>query len=138
MKSRHILVVLGTIALFTGLTAGVQASNHAEREGKPMVQVTVPKLTMPEQTGKFLFDESCASCHGTNAAGQDGVAPPLVHIIYEPNHHADVSFQMAAQRGVRAHHWPFGDMPPVEGVTSAEVKRITQYVRAVQRANGIQ
>jgi len=138
MKSRHNLVAFVTIALFTGLIAGVQASNHTKPEGKPMVQVTVPKLTMPEQMGKFLFDESCASCHGTDAAGQEGLAPPLIHKIYEPNHHADIAFIFAAQRGVRAHHWPFGDMPPVEGVTSAEVKRITQYVRAVQRANGIQ
>jgi len=66
-----------------------------------------------------------------------GVAPPLVHKIYEPNHHGDMAFLMAARNGVRAHHWKFGNMPPVEGITDAEVITIVAYVRALQRANGI-
>jgi hypothetical protein len=72
-----------------------------------------------------------------NAAGQDGVAPPLVHIIYEPSHHGDESFQRAVAMGVRGHHWPFGDMPPVGGITRADVKMITFYIRELQLANGI-
>ena len=79
----------------------------------------------------------CAACHGVNAAGKDGVAPPLVHKIYEPSHHGDESFQRAAALGVRAHHWPFGNMPAVEGVTRGDVKMITAYIRELQRANGI-
>lgn len=105
--------------------------------GKPIVNVTVPELDGMALAGKSAFDTNCASCHGANAAGQDGVAPPLVHIIYEPNHHGDQAFYLAARQGVRSHHWPFGDMPPVEGVTDRDIAKIVAYVRSLQRANGI-
>lgn len=105
--------------------------------GDPLAQVIVPKLTEENTAGQVLFDKNCAACHGANAAGRDGIAPPLVHLIYEPSHHADISFQRAAKLGVKAHHWPFGNMPPVEGVSEADVTKITSYVRALQRANGI-
>ncbi|WP_420407527.1 c-type cytochrome [Hoeflea sp.] len=105
--------------------------------GAAMVSVTVPELSGPAQDGEALFNRSCATCHGKNAAGQDGVAPPLIHKIYEPNHHGDASFRLAAANGVRAHHWPFGNMPPVEGITETEIRKITLYVRELQRANGV-
>ena len=53
------------------------------------------------------------------------------------NHHGDMSFVIAAQNGVRAHHWKFGNMPAVKGVTQADVLNIVAYVRALQRENGI-
>ena len=105
--------------------------------GAPLVDVAVPALSGEAKAGEALFNANCAACHGANAAGQEGVAPPLVHIIYEPNHHSDAAFHLAAQRGVRAHHWPFGNMAPVDGVGEAEVDRIVTYVRTLQRANGI-
>lgn len=105
--------------------------------GAALADVRVPELSAVALEGERLFNESCASCHGKNAAGQDGVAPPLVHKIYEPGHHGDASFLIAAMNGVRAHHWPFGNMPPVEGVTEEDVAKIVTYVRELQRANGI-
>ena len=105
--------------------------------GPPLVKVTVPQLEAAAKSGETAFNNNCAVCHGLNAAGQDGVAPPLVHVIYEPNHHGDAAFIRAAKQGVRAHHWPFGDMPPVENVTDHEIGNIISYVRALQRANGI-
>ena len=78
-----------------------------------------------------------ATCHGTDASGRMGYGPPLVHRIYEPSHHGDMAFLIAAQRGVKSHHWPFGDMPPQEGLTQGDVKSIVAYVRELQRANGI-
>lgn len=105
----------------------------------PLAEVVVPTALSPRaQQGETYFNAVCASCHGVNAAGQDGVAPPLVHRIYEPSHHGDMAFVLAARNGVRAHHWPFGDMPPVEQVlTDAELGAIVVYVRELQRANGI-
>lgn len=102
-----------------------------------IVVVDIPKLSIAAQSGKQAFDKYCASCHGSNAAGREGKAPPLIHRIYEPNHHGDMAFFLAAKNGVRAHHWPFGNMPPVDGVTEAEIKNIIVYVRELQRANGI-
>ena len=108
-------------------------------EGTDLVNVTLPDtLSEQAQTGKQIFDAVCAACHGTNGAGKDGFGPPLVHIIYEPNHHGDMSFFMAVQNGVRAHHWQFGNMPPQEGLTKGDVAGIIAYVRELQRANGIE
>jgi mono/diheme cytochrome c family protein len=94
-------------------------------------------LSENAQIGKLAFEAKCTSCHGTNAAGRDGVAPPLVHIIYESNHHGDESFQRAVAMGVQAHHWSFGNMPVVEGLTRGDVKMIIRYIRELQRENGI-
>jgi hypothetical protein len=63
--------------------------------------------------------------------------PPLVHPVYRPGHHADVAFELAVRRGVRAHHWRFGDMPPQPAVPPGEVGQITRFVRELQQANGI-
>ena len=107
-------------------------------DGAPIVEVSLPaELSANAQIGKRAFEDKCAACHGTNAAGQNGIAPPLVHKTYEPGHHSDMAFVMAAKNGVRAHHWQFGNMPPVEGLTDADVKMIARYVRELQAENGI-
>lgn len=113
------------------------ASPDQTATGLPIVEVKMPQLSERAKAGETAFEQKCAVCHGENAAGQDGVAPPLIHIIYEPSHHGDQSFYLAAKNGVRAHHWPFGNMPAVEGITDQEIADITYYIREVQRANGI-
>ncbi len=87
--------------------------------------------------GAALFERKCAECHGREAKGTDK-GPPLVHRIYEPSHHADAAFYLAVRQGVRSHHWPFGDMPPVEGVANEEIAQIVGYVRGLQRVAGIE
>jgi mono/diheme cytochrome c family protein len=88
------------------------------------------------QAGEAKFNAHCAACHGPQATGtQQG--PPLVHKIYEPNHHGDAAFLRAAEFGVRAHHWEYGNMPKIEAVSSADVEQITRYVRWLQRQAGI-
>ena len=114
------------------------ASPQAGSNGAAIVDIAVPEdLSEKAKIGKVAFDAKCASCHGANAVGQEGVAPPLVHIIYEPSHHADEAFQRAVAGGVRSHHWRFGDMPPVDGLTRGDVGMIVAYIRELQRANGI-
>ncbi|TKB74429.1 MAG: cytochrome c [Nitrospira sp.] len=91
----------------------------------------------PEFTaGEAKFTANCLSCHGQEGKGTPQ-GPPLVHKIYEPNHHGDEAFQRAAANGVRAHHWQFGDMPKVATVAPADVAEIIQYVRWLQRQAGI-
>lgn len=103
-----------------------------------LAEVIVPAtLSDNAQIGKTAYDANCASCHGINGAGQDGVAPPLIHKIYEPSHHGDEAFQRAAALGVQAHHWQFGNMAPVAGLTRGDVGMIVAYIREVQHANGI-
>lgn len=88
------------------------------------------------RNGEATFNAHCARCHGARAAGT-AQGPPLVHKIYEPNHHGDAAFLRAAGNGVRAHHWNFGDMPKIEGVTPEDVQQIIRYVRWLQRQAGI-
>lgn len=113
-------------------------STTAPAQAGAMVAVTRPEqLSQQAQMGKRAFEAVCAECHGQNAAGKTGKGPPLIHKIYEPSHHSDMSFQLAVQNGVRAHHWDFGNMPSQDGLTKADVTAITAYVREVQQANGI-
>ena len=133
--------IIGLLALATWAAYRPQdetISREAAQASAPMVEVAIPaSLPAQAEAGKTLYDSNCAACHGVAAAGQAGVAPPLIHKIYEPSHHGDIAFQMAAQNGVRAHHWTFGDMPPIAGVTQAQIDAIVAYVRALQRENGI-
>ncbi|SEK65490.1 Cytochrome c [Roseovarius nanhaiticus] len=141
------LLAIGAAATYWGVmpqapqTAGrsmAPSDSNDIGQGALIADVTVPaKLTADAQIGKRAYEAKCAECHVTNAAGQNGIAPPLVHKIYEPSHHSDMAFVMAAKNGVRAHHWQFGNMAPVGGVTDAEVKLITRYVRELQRENGV-
>lgn len=103
-----------------------------------LVNVVVPDLSHDDQKGKALFDANCSMCHGNNGAGNSAAGPPLIHKIYEPGHHADFAFFRAVELGVRAHHWQFGDMSPVANLKQDDVASIINYVRVVQRANGIQ
>ncbi|QDI77107.1 MULTISPECIES: c-type cytochrome [Leisingera] len=106
--------------------------------GAPLTAVQLPpELSDTAMIGKRAFDAVCAECHGDSAAGRNGMGPPLVHKIYEPSHHGDAAFMIAVRNGVRAHHWKFGNMPVQQGLTDADVKGITRYVRELQRANGI-
>ena len=88
------------------------------------------------QAGETKFNANCTACHGPKGVGTQ-LGPPLVHKIYEPNHHGDAAFQLAAANGVRAHHWEFGNMPKIEAVTPPDVDQIIQYVRWLQRQAGI-
>jgi mono/diheme cytochrome c family protein len=100
------------------------------------IQVQMPKLSTMAKAGQRSFGKNCAECHGTQANGTDK-GPPLIHRIYEPNHHGDQAFLRAATAGTRQHHWPYGDMPPQPQVRRMEIQAIIQFVREVQRANGI-
>lgn len=134
---RGFIITLGIVSIGILVWIINQPASNTDSNGEAIVSVVVPSLTAEQQEGEALFNSNCASCHGRDAAGQADVAPPLVHKIYEPSHHGDITFQRAAQYGVRAHHWPFGNMPPVETVSKSDVTTIIAYVRALQRANGI-
>lgn len=104
--------------------------------GEGMAKQDPLRVPAEFQKGEAKFNANCARCHGERASGTTQ-GPPLVHKIYEPNHHGDLAFQRAVANGVRAHHWGFGDMPRIEGVTSEDVAEITKYIRWLQRQAGI-
>jgi len=124
----------GPVAIAVAAVLGLAGCGEEEAEG---VAVTVPEtLTATEAAGRAAFADRCAACHGGVAEGT-AAGPPLVHPIYHPSHHADGAFWLAVRRGVVAHHWRFGDMPPQPGVSDAQVARIVAWVRRLQRESGI-
>ena len=114
--------------------AGNTPSDQTAQTQSP--SLAVPELTADAKTGETYFNVKCAACHGMNGAGTDK-GPSFIHKVYQQNHHADESFQRAAKMGTQAHHWKFGNMPPVAGITRAEVAKIVTYIREIQAANGI-
>ena len=82
--------------------------------------------------GQLLYEKYCSSCHGIDLAGSNE-GPPLLHAFYKPSHHGDKSFYRAALQGVKQHHWEFGDMQPVPGMTPKKVKSVVAYVRFYQK-----
>lgn len=143
---KHYLIIGAAIAV---VGIGYFLTQPTQQESEPvanvnntdpsaLVAVALPaSLSDNAALGKKMFEAKCAACHNTNGAGREGVAPPLIHVIYEPSHHGDESFQRAVANGVRGHHWPFGNMPPVEGLTRGDVQMIVTYIRELQRENGI-
>lgn len=121
-------------------TPRVDTRMHGREAGlraKPPEEVVVPALSQRAERGKAAFEQFCSTCHGAKAAGSRK-GPSLVHKIYEPAHHPDQTFLLAARNGVRAHHWQFGEMPPVPDVPDRQIDEIVSYVREIQRANGIE
>jgi len=127
---------IGVFAIAVVIAGGVYWWQNNAKPPKHGIEVKIPALTAKAEIGGRLFARNCASCHGEYAAGSDK-GPPLIHKIYEPNHHGDGSFYRAALQGVRAHHWPYGDMPSVPGITQDEVANIIRFIREVQKYNGI-
>lgn len=115
------------------LAALLPVAVHAQ--GRQIPRPT-PGLMPNPSTGKNWYEKYCAQCHGADLRGSKE-GPPLVHRIYEPSHHADIAFQIAVRYGARQHHWNFGDMQPVEGLSPDDVAHIIAYVRYKQREAGI-
>lgn len=104
--------------------------------GGTRVDVAMAELSPVARAGQAAFREHCAECHGENAGGTEK-GPPLIHRYYEPSHHGDAAFVLAAKRGVPQHHWNFGNMPAQPEVGDRSIQQIIAFVREVQRANGI-
>lgn len=56
-----------------------------------------------------------------------------MHGYYHPSHHSDVAFYRAIARGVRQHHWEFGDMPAVIEIQENEAVAIVRFIRWAQQ-----
>lgn len=128
--------MIAVLAIILGVSyAAWTLFTGPSKAGEETTNINIPELSQVAQSGQIAFEENCATCHGINAAGTDK-GPTFLHAFYKAGHHGDGAFENAAKNGVRAHHWQFGDMPPVEGITDAEIRWITKYVRELQAANG--
>ncbi len=111
----------------------ISACSNSDTSGS---DTPAPAAPSEFSEGEQLFNNNCAGCHGKGAKGTDR-GPTFISKIYEPSHHGDGAFHMAVKRGVRAHHWNFGNMPKINGVSEEEVTKIIGYIRWIQRENGI-
>ena len=136
-RRRRIALLAVAACIAIGAVAALAiVSRSTEDSGGVTVEVRLAALSAEGKAGEALFEANCMDCHGPNAAGTN-LGPPLIHDIYNPGHHSDLAFYLAAANGVRAHHWPYGDMPAQPQVSEAEVTLIIKYIRELQEANGI-
>ena len=107
----------------------------ASSTAAPSPAATVAALAVPE--GAAVYQQFCAECHGVDLRGTDK-GPSQLSIVYEPNHHGDYAYRVAIREGTREHHWWFGDMPPVEGITDLEIEQVIGFIRAEQQRLGFE
>ena len=104
----------------------------------PRIAVATDSIEIPFELGRgqLLYEKYCSSCHGLALDGSEQ-GPPLVHDFYKPSHHGDKSFYRAVLQGVRQHHWNFGDMPPVQGMTQGKMDKVLPFIRYYQQQKGL-
>ena len=132
LKTTSLFALIGMMIVSVYL-----ATTYANAASKAIYPNPIEPAPSPSMNlGKMNYDAKCASCHGETGRGTDK-GPTFISRIYHPGHHGDGAFYIAAKRGTTAHHWRFGNMKPVPGVTDSMIKSIVEYVRAVQKANGL-
>ncbi len=70
-RAAPVVLVLLLLGLIAGIAAAVSTASSAEA-----TTTTADDIT----EGQKLFAANCASCHGLDAQGQDGVAPSLIGV----------------------------------------------------------
>ncbi len=135
MNGLDVLVGILTVIALVGCNSDTASSNRPETATAP---ASTTATGMPDPVrGASLFAANCAACHGQGGMGSNQ-GPPLINPIYKPSHHSDFAFYRAVSKGSRQHHWQFGDMPPVSGVSIKDTADIIAYVRQQQRRAGIE
>src|SRR5688572_24788491 len=77
--------------------------------------------------GKTVYSAKCALCHGADLRGTPR-GPSQLSKVYEPSHHPDAAYRSAIANGVQTHHWKFGDMPAVPGLSDTDVESVIAYI----------
>ncbi len=117
------------------LAMGIWIANSPTVAGQ-IAEASSPNVPANFKLNQLMYGKFCASCHGVDLKGTKK-GPPFLHRVYHPGHHGDGSFFLAAKRGVRAHHWKFGNMPPVPEANEGIIASIVKYVRYVQKQAGL-
>jgi mono/diheme cytochrome c family protein len=119
------------IAVVLGVALAACSSPEADSSDIPVQNAALAAA------GDVLYQTNCAECHGSDLRGTDK-GPSHLSIVYVPGHHGDQAFVVAARAGVRAHHWDFGNMAPVEGLSDDNLTAIIAFVRENLRIEGFE
>ena len=115
-KAAPLFLVLALLALITGLGA-VITSQTAE--------AATPTSASDVEEGQKLFAANCATCHGIDAQGQDGVAPSLIGVGA-----AAVDFQVGTGRMPMQASGPQAPAKDVQ-FTQDEIAQLAAYVASL-------
>ena len=81
MRGVIVIIVIAAAGVIAYAILPLVRNDHTKVSAAIIPDGALAAVSLPEnlsqnaQIGKLAFDVKCASCHGTNAAGQDGVAP---------------------------------------------------------------
>lgn len=116
-------------------TTGHPRTQFAEIEAAELLQNPVPLSKENLEFGRYLFDENCAVCHGSDGHGQ-GPIVAAGHFGQPPTLNSD---NLRARPDGRIYHiitygqnsmWPYKN-----NLTEMERWAVVNYVRALQRAD---
>ena len=111
-------VLIGVGLLMTGgLYAGASAA-VAATDDTPAAQASV-------EEGEKLFQANCATCHGMDLQGREGVGPSL-HGVGA----LAVEFQVSTGRMPMQMHGPQADQKPVQ-FTETQTRSMAEYVQSI-------
>ncbi len=135
MKKFLLPVVIALVAAAcSGASTAADGPPRDPMTGKTEFDIPVQDPQLVAE-GEPLYQAACAACHGSDLRGT-AVGPPHLSVIYNPEHHGDGAFAVAAVNGVKAHHYGFGNMPPIAGLTEGDFVRILAFIRETQRTEG--
>lgn len=122
---KHVLTAVALLMVITACGGASVGSDSSPPDGDVLAR------------GAELYAASCAECHGLDLRGTDR-GPSHLSVVYEPSHHSDGAFLVAVLAGSPQHHWEFGPMPPIPGLTEDDVAAIVSFVRQRQREEGFE
>ena len=120
-------------------TQVVQISNALTWPGKarpdtretPAVQLTAPQRVLFE-SGKRVFEQTCAACHQTSGLGQEGLAPPLVNspwVLGSERRLIRIALHgLDGEVAVNTKTFDM-DMPPMGSLSDEDLAGILTYIR---------
>lgn len=112
-------VLIGVGLLMTGgMYAGASAAVAATDDAAPTAHASV-------EDGEKLFQANCATCHGMDLQGREGVGPSLAGVGA-----LAVEFQVSTGRMPMQMHGPQADQKPVQ-FTDEQIASLAAYVQSV-------
>lgn len=121
---RAVASVLGIALAVSSIAACSSSDGEAAAPSEGLVE-----------RGAEVYATQCASCHGEDLQGTDR-GPSHLSVVYEPSHHPEAAFRSAIRNGSPQHHWEFGPMPPIPGLSDDEIDAVIAFVRSEQQRRG--